>query len=76
MTAVGDNMFGAMYNYLGQLVAKADPFKQAAIQKVKQQLHVHATMKNQVRFKCNFTGQVEQSVDFAKLNRPQQCTIL
>ena len=46
---LGDNLFGALYNYLGQLVAKADPFKQAAIQKIKQQLHIHATMKNQVK---------------------------
>ena len=46
---MGDNLFGAMYIYLGQLLQKADPFKQAVILKVKQQLHVHATMKNQVR---------------------------
>jgi hypothetical protein len=46
---MGDNLFGFMYNYLGQLVTQADPFKQAAIQKVKQQLHVHATLKNQVQ---------------------------
>jgi hypothetical protein len=45
---MGDNLFGAMYIYLGQLLQKADPFKQASILKVKQQLHVHATMKNQV----------------------------
>jgi len=48
---MGDNLFGAMYIYLGQLLQKADPFKQASILKVKQQLHVHATMKNQVHFK-------------------------
>ena len=51
---MGDNLFGAMYIYLGQLLQKADPFKQASILKVKQQLHVHATMKNQVCFNSKF----------------------
>lgn len=42
-----------MYNILSQATQKADPFKQAAIQKIKQQVHVHATMKNQVNSRNN-----------------------
>lgn len=44
---MGDNLFGALYNHVTKLVAKADPFKQTALQKLKETIHFHATMKNQ-----------------------------
>lgn len=44
-TLMGDNLFAAIYAYLGQLVNKADPFKMTSLQKLKESVHVHATMK-------------------------------
>ena len=44
---MGDNLFGAVYNHLGKLIKTADPFKQSAIHKLKDALHVYATMKVQ-----------------------------
>jgi len=46
-TLLGDNLFAAIYAYLGQLINKADPFKMTSLQKLKGSVHVHATMKNQ-----------------------------
>ena len=44
LTMMGDNLFGAVYNHL---TAAEDPFKQTALQKLKERLHVHTTMKLQ-----------------------------
>ena len=46
-TVLGDNLFAALYAYLGQLITKADPFMMTPLQKLKQSVHVHAQMKNQ-----------------------------
>ena len=46
---VGDNLFGAMFNLIKKIMLDADPFKQTAIAKLKESLHVTATVKNQVR---------------------------
>ena len=46
---MGDNLFGALYNHVTQLVAKAEPFRQTALVKLKEAIHFHATMKNQVQ---------------------------
>ena len=45
---VGDNLFGAMFNLIKKIMLDADPFKQTAIAKLKESLHVTATVKNQV----------------------------
>lgn len=44
---VGDNLFGAMFNLIKKIMLDADPFKQTAIAKLKESLHVTATVKNQ-----------------------------
>jgi hypothetical protein len=44
---MGDNIFAALYLQIAQLVAKANPFKMTAMQKLKESIHFHATMKNQ-----------------------------
>ena len=44
---MGDNLFAAIYLHLTQLVNTVDPFKMTTLQKLKQSVHVHATMKNQ-----------------------------
>ena len=44
---MGDNLFAALYLHLTQLVNTVDPFKMTTLQKLKQSVHVHATMKNQ-----------------------------
>jgi len=46
-TLYGDNLFAAVYLYIGQLINKVDPFKMTSLQKLKGSVHVHATMKNQ-----------------------------
>ena len=46
---LGDNLFGALYNLIQKILLQADPFKQTAIAKLKEQLHVFATVKNQVK---------------------------
>jgi len=46
-TLYGDNLFAALYLYIGQLINKVDPFKMTSLQKLKGSVHVHATMKNQ-----------------------------
>ena len=43
---MGGNLFGAVYNYIQALILKAEPFQQTALHKIKESLHVHATMKN------------------------------
>ena len=47
ITVMGDNIFAALYLYIGQLVNKVDPFRMTPLQKLKESVHVHATMKNQ-----------------------------
>jgi len=49
ITPLGENIFGAVYNHLGALIrtATADPFKQTSLQKLKEAVHVFATMKVQ-----------------------------
>ncbi len=47
LTPLGDNLFGAIYNYLVNLIKKADPFRHTALQKLKESVHVFATMKVQ-----------------------------
>lgn len=47
LTPVGDNLFGALYNHLTDLIRTAEPFKQTALQKLKSALHVFTTMKIQ-----------------------------
>ena len=46
-TLLGDNLFAALYLHVGQLVNQVDPFKMTALHKLKNSIHVHATMKNQ-----------------------------
>ena len=46
-TLLGENLFAALYLHIGQLVNTVDPFKMTALQKLKNSVHVHATMKNQ-----------------------------
>lgn len=46
-TIMGENLFAALYLHIGQLVNKADPFKMTTLQKLKESIHVHASMKNQ-----------------------------
>jgi len=46
-TLYGDNLFAAIYLYIGQLINKVDPFKMTSLQKLKGSIHSHATMKNQ-----------------------------
>ena len=41
-------MFGALFNLIKKIMLDADPFKQTAIAKLKESLHVTATVKNQV----------------------------
>ena len=48
LTLMGDNIFGAVYNHIQKLIQSAEPFKQTALQKMKQAIHVHATIKTQV----------------------------
>ena len=52
------NIFGGVYNHLGALIrtAAADPFKQTSLQKLKEAVHVFATMKVQ--------NQVSSLLDF------------
>ncbi len=46
LTMCGDNLFGAVYNHIGALIQEAsDPFRQTALQKLKERVHVYATMK-------------------------------
>ena len=45
---MGGNLFGAVYNYIQALILKAEPFQQTALHKIKESLHVHATIKTQV----------------------------
>ena len=49
ISPLGENIFGAVYNHLGALIrtATADPFKQTSLQKLKEAVHVFATMKVQ-----------------------------
>jgi len=49
ITPLGENIFGAVYNHLGALIrtATADASKQASLQKLKEAVHVFATMKVQ-----------------------------
>ena len=49
LTPMAENLFGAVYNYVQKLIQTAEPFKQTALNKFKQALHVHATIKNQVQ---------------------------
>jgi len=44
---MGGNLFGAVYNYIQALILKAEPFQQTALHKIKESLHVHATIKTQ-----------------------------
>lgn len=44
---LGDNLFGALFNLIKKIMLDADPFKQTAIAKLKESLHVCATIKNQ-----------------------------
>ena len=39
---VGDNLFGAVFNLIKKIMLEADPFKQTAINKLKESLHVTA----------------------------------
>ena len=48
LTLIGENLFGAVFNYIQKLIQTAEPFKQTALHKIKEALHVHATMKTQV----------------------------
>ena len=48
LTLMGDNIFGAVYNHIQKLIQSAEPFKQTALHKIKESLHVHATIKTQV----------------------------
>ena len=48
LSVMGDNLFGAVFNYIQQLIQTADPFKQTALNKMKEALHLHATIKLQV----------------------------
>ena len=48
LSVMGDNLFGAVFNYIQQLIQTADPFKQTALNKMKEALHIHATIKLQV----------------------------
>ena len=48
LSQMGDNLFGAAYNYIQKLIQIADPFKQTALHKIKEALHVHASIKAQV----------------------------
>ena len=45
---MGDNLFGAVFNYIQQLIQTADPFKQTALHKMKEALQHHATLKTPV----------------------------
>ncbi len=45
LTAAGENLFGAVYNRITGLIQDADPFRQTALQKLKEAIHVFATMK-------------------------------
>jgi len=44
---VGDNLFGAVFNLIKKVMLEADPFKQTAIAKLKEKLHVFSTLNNQ-----------------------------
>jgi hypothetical protein len=47
ISALGANLFGAVYNHLTSVIGKVsgDPFRQTALQKLKEAVHVFATMK-------------------------------
>ncbi len=48
ISPLGENLFGAVYNHLAALIrssAVSDPFKQTTLQKLKEAVHVYATMK-------------------------------
>lgn len=45
LSPLGDNLFGAVYNHISNLIRGADPFKVTALQKLKEKIHVQATMK-------------------------------
>ena len=45
---VGDNLFGAVFNLIKKVMLEADPFKQTAIAKLKESLHVYS-QKQSVR---------------------------
>jgi len=47
LALMGDNIFGAVYNHIQKLIQSAEPFKQTSLQKMKQAIHVHATIKTQ-----------------------------
>merc|ERR1711997_778235 len=47
LTLMGDNIFGAVYNHIQKLIQSAEPFQQTALHKIKEALHVHATIKTQ-----------------------------
>ena len=47
LTLMGDNLFGAMFQHIQDLIRQADPFRQTALHKMKEALHIHATIKNQ-----------------------------
>merc|ERR1712012_1251472 len=47
LTLMGDNIFGAIYNYIQKEIQSAEPFRQTSLQKMKQAIHVHATIKTQ-----------------------------
>lgn len=47
LTMMGDNLFAVLFLYIGQLVNKVDPFKMTSLQKLKESVHLHASMKNQ-----------------------------
>ncbi len=46
---MGDNLFSALYHHVTKLVNNADPFNMRPLQKLKESIHVHANMKNQVQ---------------------------
>ena len=47
LTMTGENLFAAIFLHIGQLINRVDPFKMTALQKLKESIHVHASMKNQ-----------------------------
>lgn len=44
---MGDNLFATIYLHIGQMFNKVDPFRMTSLQKLKEKVHVHASMKNQ-----------------------------
>ncbi|CAB4065728.1 Histone PARylation factor 1 [Lepeophtheirus salmonis] len=46
ITKFGDNLFGAIFNWIKELLIHSDPFKKTKLQKIQESLHAFATSKN------------------------------